>query len=100
MYATGGVAWGSVSRRVAFQDPFNEFPPLAVHETQTHTGWTAGTGVEYVLTPHLTFKGEYLFVDLGNTTVATPATGGWWPTTTPFRERQHMLRVGLNYKFW
>jgi hypothetical protein len=47
----------------------------------------------------VTLKGEYLFVDLGDVTVATPAQGGWWPTATRFSEQEHILRMGLNYKF-
>ena len=66
---------------------------------QHTSGWTLGTGVEYVLATHVTLKGEYLFVDLGDVTVATPAQGGWWPTATRFSEQEHILRMGLNYKF-
>jgi outer membrane immunogenic protein len=73
---------------------------LTEHESSTHLGWTIGTGVEYVLAEHLTLKGEYLFVDFGDTSITTPSVGGWWPTTTRFSEQEHVLRLGLNYKFW
>jgi outer membrane immunogenic protein len=99
IYATGGVAWGSVSHTVAFADP-GVFALLTEHESGTRMGWTVGTGAEYVLAEHVTLKGEYLFVDLGDTTVATSAVGGWWPTTTKFSEQEHVLRLGVNYKFW
>ena len=99
LYATGGAAWSSVSHTVSFHDPTNVFTPLTVHESATRTGWTLGTGVEYALTSHLSFKGEYLFIDLGSVTVPTPATGGWWATSTRFSEEEHILRVGLNYRF-
>ena len=99
IYATGGVAWSSVSHTISFHDPANVFTPLTVNESATRTGWTLGTGVEYVLTTHLTFKGEYLFVDLGSVTVPTPAVGGWWATATRFSEQEHVLRAALNYKF-
>jgi outer membrane immunogenic protein len=99
IYATGGVAWSNVGHTVAFQDPSNVLAPLTVHDNSTRTGWTFGTGVEYVLASHLTFKGEYLFVDFGGVTLATPALGGWWATGTRFAEQEHILRAGLNYKF-
>jgi outer membrane immunogenic protein len=99
IYATGGVAWSSVGHTVSFHDPINVFAPLTVHESSTQTGWTLGTGLEYVLATHVTLKGEYLFVDLGDVTVPTPAQGGWWPTATRFSEQEHVLRMGLNYKF-
>jgi outer membrane immunogenic protein len=99
IYATGGVAWSSVGHTVSFHDPINVFAPLTVHESSTQTGWTLGTGLEYVLATHVTVKGEYLFVDLGDVTVPTPGQGGWWPTATRFSEQEHVLRMGLNYKF-
>jgi outer membrane immunogenic protein len=99
IYATGGAALSSVSHTVAFQDPSGVLAPLTEHESSTRAGWTLGTGVEYVLASHLTFKGEYLFVDLGNVTVTTPAAGGWFATATQFAEREHILHAGLNYKF-
>lgn len=99
IYATGGVAFSSIAHAVAFQDPSNVLAPVTVHESSTRTGWTLGTGVEYVLASHLTFKGEYLFVDFGSVNVATPTVGGWWATGTRFADQEHILRAGLNYKF-
>ena len=98
-YATGGLALSSVSHTLSFHDPLSVLAPLVVQESRVRTGWTTGVGVEYALTTHWTFKGEYLFVDLGSAGVATPATGGWWPTTTNFMEQEHLLRAGLNYRF-
>jgi len=99
LYATGGVAWSGVSHTVSFQDPSNVLSPLTVHESGVRAGWTLGTGVEYALSDHVTFKGEYLFVDFGEATVTTPAVGGWFATTTRFSQEEHVLRVGLNYRF-
>jgi outer membrane immunogenic protein len=99
IYATGGVAWGSVSHTLTFRDPLNVFPTLVTQESSTRVGWTTGVGVEYALTTHWTFRGEYLFVDLGEVNVATAATGGWWPTNTTLAEQQHLLRAALNYRF-
>src|SRR5262249_3188859 len=53
IYATGGVAWGSVSHTVAFQDPSNVLQPLLAHASGIRMGWTLGTGAECVLTEHL-----------------------------------------------
>jgi outer membrane immunogenic protein len=99
IYATGGVAWGSVSHTLSFRDPLNQFPTLVTQETHTRVGWTTGVGVEYALTTRWTFRGEYLFVDLGEVNVATAATGGWWPTNTNLAEQQHLLRAAVNYRF-
>ncbi|MBO0741291.1 MAG: porin family protein, partial [Hyphomicrobiaceae bacterium] len=99
IYATGGVAWGSVSHRLSFRDPLNVFPTLVTQESRTRVGWTTGVGVEYALTTRWTFRGEYLFVDLGEVNVATVASGGWWATNTTLAEQQHLLRAALNYRF-
>jgi len=99
IYATGGLAWSSVSHTVTFRDPLHVFPTLVTQESGSRLGWTTGVGVEYALTTHWTFRGEYLFVDLGEVNVATTATGGWWPTSTTLAEQQHLLRAALNYRF-
>jgi outer membrane immunogenic protein len=98
IYATG-VAWSSASHTISFHDPANLFTPLTMRESATRTGWALGAGLEYVLTAHQTFKGEYLFVDLGSVTVPTQSVGGWWATVTRFCEEEHILRAALDYKF-
>ena len=35
-------------------------------DAQMRYGWTIGGGIEYQITPALSLKGEYLYVDLGN----------------------------------
>jgi outer membrane immunogenic protein len=98
LYATAGAAWSSVSHSVSFTDGL-ALPPLTAHEAAIRAGWTLGAGLEYALASHLTFKGEYLFIDLGSVTLPTPASGGWFATTTRFAEQEHILRAGLNYRF-
>jgi outer membrane immunogenic protein len=98
LYATGGVAWGGVRTSAAFADGA-VLPALTAHEAATRTGWTVGTGLEYELASHLSFKGEFLFVDLGSESLSTPAAGGWFATSTRFSEQEHILRAGLNYRF-
>src|SRR5262245_1360738 len=99
IYATGGLAWGSVNRTLTFRDPLHLFPTLVTQESGSRLGWTTGVGVDYALTTHWTFRGEYLFVDLGEVNVATAGTGGWWSTNTTFSEQQHLLRAALSYRF-
>jgi outer membrane immunogenic protein len=102
IYATGGVAWGSVGHTATFFDPLRLVGgiPLTFSQSDTRIGWTTGTGIEYALTPHWSFKGEYLYVDLGTTSISNPGvTGSWWPTNAKFIEQEHLLRAGLNYRF-
>jgi outer membrane immunogenic protein len=115
IYATGGLAYGEVSRSgsVVGQTTFlgagsvNTFAGSYSANT-TRAGWTVGTGVEGQLSPNWSVKAEYLYVDLGSTTdsfstfyngTGFPATGqaGLRTITSSFRE--NIFRLGLNYKF-
>ena len=49
IYGTGGFAYGQVD---------------AWGFSSTHTGWTAGGGVEWMFAPHWSAKVEYLYVNL------------------------------------
>jgi outer membrane immunogenic protein len=63
------------------------------------SGWTVGAGVETHLGGNWTAKLEYLYLDLGSfTDVAyTSAPNLVWTSTSDIRD--HIVRVGLNYKF-
>ncbi len=63
-YVTGGLAAGSVRGTAAFGTVVGLGGMLS--DAQMRYGWTIGGGVEYQLTPALSLKGEYLYVDLGN----------------------------------
>jgi outer membrane immunogenic protein len=82
-YVTGGLAMGSVRGTVSN-------PVVVVTGTETQVGWTLGAGVEYAVTPNVSLKGEYLYVDLGT---ATPIAQDSIEFTT------HVVRAGLNWKF-
>jgi outer membrane immunogenic protein len=91
-YVTGGFAYGSV-RNFAFD-------PTGVSNFSargTHTGWTAGAGLEYAITHNLTFKTEYLYMDLGRTAYTDTGVAGTF--TNGVKVTNHLVRAGLNYKF-
>ena len=62
VYGTGGLALGEIR---ATLDDYYSAGTVTTHDTNTHVGWTAGGGVEYALTEHVTLKGEGLYYDLG-----------------------------------
>jgi len=82
-YVTGGYAFGDLHR--GFGTAF---------ASATANGWTLGAGIEALFSPNWSAKVEYLYVDLGRTNV--PIAG--FPTNVDLTA--HLLRVGLNYKFW
>ncbi len=100
IYATGGWAYGEVRTNLSFGSPGaigGIGLPGAVSFTETHrkSGWTGGGGFEYMVTPQLSLKTEYLYLDLGRDTIFT-APG----LTVTEGTTVHTLKAGLNFKFW
>jgi outer membrane immunogenic protein len=115
-YVTGGLAYGEVhatntvtgTNLVGAQGV--NTPPTAVavlassSNNFTKVGWTAGAGLEGVISGNWTAKVEYLYIDLGDVSgsFVTPsiATSGAFVTS---RYSSHItdniLRVGVNYKW-
>ena len=60
------------------------------------SGWTVGGGLEYMFAPNWSVKGEYQYYNFGNTNFATgpaPLVG------SRFRDDEHTVKVGVNYRF-
>jgi outer membrane immunogenic protein len=111
LYVTGGLAYGHVTTDATGGVVGQPFVNLSAKDTRV--GWTIGGGVEGALSNNWTVKAEYLYMDLGDapsvgasaqtifpnvpqvgfTTVldTTVATGG--------RVRDHIFRLGVNYRF-
>lgn len=104
IYATGGLAFGGVKGKSSYligvlEDPTNDVV-FSGRKSQTRLGWTVGAGAEYAVTDKLSLKGEYLYVNLGTDKyTARSAT-----RTDTYRVKDetnfHVVRAGLNYKFW
>jgi len=108
-YVTGGVAYsGFTASNWGVGTELSPFPIVFSHTsgaaTSTRIGWTAGAGVEYALSNHLSVKSEYLYSEYSgfiapylNTALSTPAeTSGTFSTGTL---GIHLIRAGLNYRF-
>ena len=72
LYGTGGWAYGHTTSSASAT-------ALGVTASASgasaQNGWTAGAGLEYAFNPWLSFKTEYLFVDLGTANGASGAVG-------------------------
>jgi len=80
VYGTGGFAYGGGSVSLG-----------AISNSQTHTGWTVGAGVEVGLTQNWTAKAEYLYVRLDDQSyVLTGLNNGF---------QSNIFRLGVNYRF-
>jgi outer membrane immunogenic protein len=87
LYAKGGWAW--TNAKTSFSDGVN-----TLSDSQTHTGYTIGGGVEYMFAPNWSAKGEYMFTSLGSETYnfgGQPLDSGSFDF--------HTIKVGVNYHF-
>ncbi len=105
LYATGGFAYGQAKSGFTTTDLTGGCVPGGTlcatgASSSVRTGWTAGAGVEAMLTPNWSVKVEYLYVDLGASALSIPAStipAIVFSTSTSFREQ--IARVGVNYHF-
>ena len=100
VYATGGLAYGDASYQADF---FTSAGALQFNgrKSDVEIGYTIGGGVEYAFTDNITFKGEYLYYDLGSQKVLVNAVPGVGLNSysSRFETDGHIARVGVNYKF-
>jgi outer membrane immunogenic protein len=105
LYGTAGVAYAGV-RHSYFQSDAAAGGPVSIFASDSTTlfGWTAGGGAE-VGFGQWSVKGEALYYDLGNHSLAancTVVTGAACATpntvfTSHFENRGVIARIGLNY---
>lgn len=101
LYVTGGVAYGDVN--YAAQSDFRPQGTIQYPAgfKETKVGWTVGAGAEWAFADNWSAKVEYLYMDLGNSSVVAnpvPANppfqvGYTWKTT------ENLARFGINYRF-
>jgi outer membrane immunogenic protein len=107
LFGTGGVAYAGV-RDSYFQSDAAAGGPVSIFawDSATLFGWTAGGGAD-VGFGQWSVKGEALYYDLGNHSLAancTVVTGATCATpntvfTAHFENRGVIARIGLNYHF-
>ncbi len=99
-FLTGGLAVAHINSSLAYTLAGAAAPLYLGSDSRTRTGYTVGGGFEYAFTNNLSAKLEYLYLDFGTYTfdsaiiIALPAIA--WATDV--RAREHIVRVGLNYK--
>jgi outer membrane immunogenic protein len=124
LYGTGGVAFGEVESAgdiTLFGGGPARIPlgTITASGDETHVGWTAGAGVEGMLTERLSARLEYLYADLGEAHHEGPATLAITPAglaalgqagigipaglsaegNGDFSVDLHSLKLGLSYRF-
>lgn len=90
IYATGGLALGSVTANV------NDWRavPFFGNSSSMQAGFALGAGIEYAFTDHISAKAEYMF-----TSLATKEVFAWSPDWMRVGTNVSQIRTGVNYKF-
>ena len=95
VYVTGGGAWTKVDNSAWLTtNPIG----ANVEHTFRLSGWVVGAGLEYALGYGWSARSEYLYEDFGrNSSVGCIDAP---QDVSTFRLYNHVVRAGLNYKFW
>jgi len=88
-YGTGGFAYGDVRQSAVYNG-------VSLGASGTRTGWVAGGGIEYKVTPAWSLKGEYQYIDLGSEKLTDAEN---IPATNSLDTSFQTVRLGLNYRF-
>jgi outer membrane immunogenic protein len=93
LYAKGGFGWRD---RNNIGVTVGGVPAAFTTNTGHKDGYTVGTGLEYMFAPSWSAKAEYQYYNFGSTTFVTgpPAIVG-----KRFRDDDHTVSVGVNYRF-
>jgi outer membrane immunogenic protein len=67
--------------------------------SETRSGWTVGTGIEWAFLGNWSVKAEYDYIDFGRRTVDFAPVGGFIPVNLDVDQRISQVKVGLNYRF-
>jgi outer membrane immunogenic protein len=101
-YGTGGLAYGSVEHDLTEARPSVAGATRTVSDSKTRAGWTAGGGVEYATGGRWSLGLEYLYTDLGKSTLTQPSqvvSGLTFPASAAtFNDQSHLVRAKLNVK--
>ena len=90
-YGKGGVAFAN--------DKYELTSIAAYRANETRWGWMVGGGIEYSFTDNWSAKVEYNYLDFGSHAVRFTDTTGLFALDTSIRERIHVAKVGINYRF-
>jgi len=98
LYFTGGYAFGQIDHEVQFQGA--GLSTLTVDDGDSGSGYALGGGGEMslgvVMGLPMSAKFEYLYIDLDDSTVTTPGTLAFVPTTSTFDNEIQQIRLGVN----
>jgi outer membrane immunogenic protein len=105
LYAAAGLAYGDLKEYASIiPGPAGILlngTQLAGARDQWRVGWTVGAGIEHFISPNWSIKGEYLYFDLGNSSLPVTTIAGAPIESGSFNRQNdgHIVRAGINYHF-
>ncbi|MGO9172828.1 MAG: outer membrane protein [Rhodomicrobium sp.] len=96
IYGTGGFAYGDVRQHAFVTDGTDS---VSLRNSGVQTGYTAGGGIEYKITPAWSLKGEYQYIDLGSEKLSGFDNGNTAVTSSGLDTSFSTVKIGLNYRF-
>ena len=104
LYATGGLAYGSLQTDLALSTSTATGIPVTIGATKSteKVGWTIGGGIETMFAGNWSAKIEYLYMDLGsvsNSVLLPTAAGFPLGANVTSRVTDSIIRGGINYRF-
>jgi outer membrane immunogenic protein len=97
VYSKIGAAWGHFK----YNDNVSVPGVGSIYDSsasETRTGWTVGTGIEWAFLGGWSAKAEYNYMDFGRRTVDFASVGPI-PVNLDIDQRVSIVTVGLNYRF-
>lgn len=98
VYGTAGLAYGHSSLNTLYRS--GGFT-LSAQSDGVRTGWTGGAGFKYMVLPNFSFGFQYLYVDLGSTSLSgsTPPGPPSIAFTSSANNRFHTATIGFSWHF-
>jgi outer membrane immunogenic protein len=91
-YAKGGLAIAEIETFAADVDPGGIYAGSVIDTSDVETGWALGGGIEYAITPRVSLKAEYLYMDFGSSNAVSP-DGDIYKTDHAL----HTAKLGVNF---
>jgi outer membrane immunogenic protein len=103
VYGSGGLAYGRVVTSAVTSGPGIVGTVVDPGEATWKTGWTAGGGVEWKFSDHISVFAEYLYAELGSVTgrgeLEPTVFGGAEITDSYDRPKVNVVKAGINWHF-
>jgi outer membrane immunogenic protein len=93
LYFKGGYAYSDSRDTVNFAGA-----PITGFNRGSRDGYTVGGGLEYMIAQNWSAKVEYMYYDFDRNVSATFVPGPFLATGN-FRDEEHVIKAGLNYRF-